>query len=79
MPWTATQAFPHPLANIRLSDAKESFANFSSYAIVSLMLWEGLGDLINLFRKRELGLDPLDAIRIPSMAHQLQVPHTYLW
>ncbi|KAL4893237.1 hypothetical protein BDV59DRAFT_28165 [Aspergillus ambiguus] len=79
MPWTATQAVPHPLANIRSHNAKPSAANFASYAVVEIMMWEGLGDLINRFRKRELGLDPLDAIRAPSIAHRLQVPFTYLW
>ncbi|KAL4885393.1 hypothetical protein BJY04DRAFT_134029 [Aspergillus karnatakaensis] len=79
MPWSATQAFPHPLANIQSQNAGPSVANFASYAIVEIMMWEGLGDLINRFRKRELGLDPLDAIRAPSMAHKLRIPYTYLW
>ncbi|KAE8155240.1 hypothetical protein BDV25DRAFT_134987 [Aspergillus avenaceus] len=79
MPWSATQSFPHPLANIRTQNTKPSVANFASYAIVEVMLWEGLGDIINRFRKRELGLDPLDAIRAPSIAHRLQIPYTYLW
>ncbi|KAL3461160.1 hypothetical protein BJX64DRAFT_300186 [Aspergillus heterothallicus] len=79
MPWSATQAFPHPLAIIRSQNTKPSVANFASYAIVEIMLWEGLGDLINRFRKRELGLDPLDALRAPSIAHRLRIPYTYLW
>ncbi|GAB1194029.1 hypothetical protein APSETT444_003266 [Aspergillus pseudonomiae] len=79
MPWSATQSFPHPLANVRARNTKPSVANFASYAIVEVMLWEGLGDLINRFRKRELGLDPLDAIRAPSIAHRLRIPYTYLW
>ncbi|KAL6231895.1 hypothetical protein BDW75DRAFT_31010 [Aspergillus navahoensis] len=79
MPWSATQAFPHPLANVQLQQTKPSVGNFASYVIVEIMMWEGLGDLINRFRKRELGLDPLDAIRAPSIAHRLQVPYTYLW
>ncbi|KAL4765013.1 putative UDP-glucose,sterol transferase [Aspergillus foveolatus] len=79
MPWSATQAFPHPLANVQSQNTKPSVANFASYAVVEIMMWEGLGDLINRFRKRELGLDPLDAIRAPSLAHRLQVPYTYLW
>ncbi|KAL4864883.1 hypothetical protein BDV12DRAFT_200697 [Aspergillus spectabilis] len=79
MPWSATQAFPHPLANIQPQNAGPSVANFASYAIVEIMMWEGLGDLINRFRKRELGLDPLDAIRAPSIAHRLRIPYTYLW
>lgn len=79
MPWSATQAFPHPLANVRSQSTKPSAANFASYAIVEVMMWEGLGDLINRFRKRELGLDPLDAIRAPSIASRLRIPYTYLW
>ncbi|KAL3478914.1 hypothetical protein BJX99DRAFT_245163 [Aspergillus californicus] len=79
MPWSATQAFPHPLANIRSQNTKPSVANFASYAIVEIMMWEGLGDLINRFRKHELGLDPLDAIRAPTIAHRLHIPYTYLW
>ncbi|KAL2844170.1 hypothetical protein BJY01DRAFT_215226 [Aspergillus pseudoustus] len=79
MPWSATQAFPHPLANIHSKNTKPSVANFASYAIVEIMLWEGLGDLINRFRKRELGLDPLDALRAPGIAHRLRIPYTYLW
>ncbi|KAL2870139.1 putative UDP-glucose,sterol transferase [Aspergillus lucknowensis] len=72
-------AFPHPLANIRSQTMKPSVANFASYAVVEIMLWEGLGDLINRFRKRELGLDPLDALRAPGIAHRLHIPYTYLW
>ncbi|PYH93363.1 UDP-glucose,sterol transferase [Aspergillus ellipticus CBS 707.79] len=79
MPWSATQAFPHPLATIRTKNTKPSAANFASYAVVEVIMWEGLGDLINKFRKRELGLDPLDAIRAPSIAHRLRIPYTYLW
>ncbi|KAF5862118.1 hypothetical protein ETB97_012102 [Aspergillus alliaceus] len=79
MPWSATQSFPHPLANVRTQTTKPSVANFASYAIVEVIMWEGLGDLINRLRKRELGLDPLDAIRAPSIAHRLRIPYTYLW
>ncbi|KAE8349545.1 hypothetical protein BDV28DRAFT_163518 [Aspergillus coremiiformis] len=79
MPWSASQSFPHPLANIRSHNTKPSVANFASYAIVEVLMWEGLGDLINRFRRRELGLDPLDAIRAPSIAHRLKIPYSYLW
>ncbi|KAJ5620027.1 UDP-glucose-sterol transferase [Penicillium lagena] len=79
MPWSPTQSFPHPLANVRSQSTKPSVANFASYGIVEVMMWEGLGDLINGCRKKDLGLDPLDAIRAPSMIHHLRVPFTYLW
>lgn len=75
----ATQAFPHPLANVRPTRTKRSVANFASYAIVEMMLYEGLGDLLNKFRKRELGLDPLDAFRGPGIVQKLRIPFTYLW
>lgn len=79
MPWSPTQFFPHPLANVRTYNAKRSVANVASYGIVDMLIWEGLGDLINKFRKRELGLDPLDAMRSPGLIHRLQVPYSYLW
>ncbi|KAJ9231410.1 CAZyme family GT1 [Paecilomyces variotii] len=79
MPWSPTQYFPHPLANIRPHSTKPSVANLASYGIVEVMMWEGLGDLINRFRRKELGLDPLDAIRAPTMNHRLQIPYAYLW
>ena len=79
MPWSATQSFPHPLANVQRHRTKRSVANFVSYAIVEMIIWEGLGDIFNKFRKRELGLDPLDATQAPSLAHRLRIPYTYLW
>ncbi|CAL5870632.1 uncharacterized protein PFLUO_LOCUS4871 [Penicillium psychrofluorescens] len=79
MPWSPTQSFPHPLANIRSKSTKPSAANFASYGIVEVMMWEGLGDLINRCRKKDLGLDPLDATQAPTMVHRLRLPFTYLW
>ncbi|KAF5860303.1 hypothetical protein ETB97_001723 [Aspergillus alliaceus] len=79
MPWSPTQAFPHPLANIRTRDAKPSVANFASYALTEMVIWQGVGDLINQFRRCELGLEQLDAMRAPSLIHRLHVPFTYLW
>ncbi|KAL4807220.1 hypothetical protein BDV18DRAFT_114470 [Aspergillus unguis] len=79
MPWSPTQAFPHPLANIQGRNTKPTVANFASYTVVEVLTWEGLGDLINKFRKKELGLEPLDATRASSRAHRLRIPHTYLW
>ncbi|KAF7592157.1 hypothetical protein BBP40_000644 [Aspergillus hancockii] len=79
MPWSPTQAFPHPLANIRTRDTKPSVANFASYALTEMVIWQGIGDLINQFRRFELGLEQLDAMRAPSLIHRLRVPFTYLW
>ncbi|CAG8039355.1 unnamed protein product [Penicillium nalgiovense] len=79
MPWSPTQYFPHPLAITHLQDCKPSIANFLSYVIVEILIWEGLGDLLNKFRKVCLSLDPLDTITASSLIHRLQIPCTYFW
>ncbi|KAF4617008.1 hypothetical protein G7Y89_g15141 [Cudoniella acicularis] len=50
MPYSPTQAFPHPLANIKKTNVDPGYANFMSYPLVEMMTWQGLGDLINNFR-----------------------------
>lgn len=78
MPWSPTHSSPPPLANVRSKFEQTSLANFASYALaayalVQVMIWDRLGDLINEFRKKELKLDPLDVIR-----HQLDFRKTQL-
>ena len=79
MPWSPTQAFPHPLANIISSNADPNMANFVSYALVDMMTWQGLGDVINKFRERSLGLEPISIMWAPGMASRLRIPWTYCW
>ncbi|KAL9001582.1 MAG: hypothetical protein Q9188_005448 [Gyalolechia gomerana] len=79
MPWSPTQAFPHPLANIQSSNADQSITNFMSYALVEMMTWQGLGDIINRFRERSLGLEPVSLMWAPGMASRLHIPYTYCW
>ncbi|OGM45051.1 glycosyltransferase family 28 [Aspergillus bombycis] len=79
MPWSPTQAFSHPLANVRVGDTKPSVANFASYALMEMVIWQGVGDLINAFRRFELGLEQLDVMRAPSLIPRLRVPFTYMW
>ncbi|CAG8174951.1 unnamed protein product [Penicillium nalgiovense] len=79
MPWSPTQSFPHPLAIIHHQDSEPTVTNYISYAIVDIMVWEGLGDIVNTFRKRALALDPLDAITARNLIHRLRVPCSYLW
>ncbi|KAL8888808.1 MAG: hypothetical protein Q9215_003835 [Flavoplaca cf. flavocitrina] len=79
MPWSPTQAFPHPLANIQTSDADQSITNFMSYALVEMMTWQGLGDVINRFREKSLGLEPVSLMWAPGMASRLRIPYTYCW
>lgn len=79
MPWSPTQSFPHPLANIQSSNADVNMTNFMSYALVEMMTWQGLGDVINRFRERALGLEPISVIWAPGMLTRLRVPYTYCW
>ena len=79
MPYSPTQAFPHPLANIQSSNADPQLTNFISYAMIELLAWQGLGDVINRFRKKCLALDPVSVLWAPGMLQRLKVPHTYCW
>ncbi|RFU23976.1 hypothetical protein B7463_g12364, partial [Scytalidium lignicola] len=79
MPYSPTQAFPHPLANIQSSNADPQLTNYISYAMIEVLSWQGLGDIINRFRKKCLGLDPVSVIWAPGMLQRLKVPHTYCW
>lgn len=79
MPYSPTQAFPHPLANIQSTNADKNLTNFISYALVEMLTWQGLGDLINRFRTKVLGLDDISLMRAPGMLQRMRVPHTYCW
>ncbi|USP74649.1 glycosyltransferase family 1 protein [Curvularia clavata] len=79
MPWTATRAFPHPLTNVKARDIKESQANYLSYGMVNMMTWQGLGDVINLWRVEDLGLEPVHPSMGPDLVDWLRLPVTYCW
>lgn len=78
-PYTPTQAFPHPLATIKKSNVDPGYTNFMSYPLVEMMIWQGLGDLVNDFRIKTLGLDPVSTLWAPGSTYRLHVPFTYLW
>ncbi|KAF7512700.1 hypothetical protein GJ744_000267 [Endocarpon pusillum] len=78
-PYTPTQQFPHPLANIKASNVDTDYTNFMSYPLVELMTWQGLGDLVNRFRVKTLGLEPVSTLWAPGQLFRLKVPYTYLW
>ncbi|PYH78799.1 UDP-Glycosyltransferase/glycogen phosphorylase [Aspergillus uvarum CBS 121591] len=79
MPWSPTQAFSHPLAKVRSTNTKSSVGKLMSYMIAETVIWQGVGDLINEFRRHELGLERLDSMRAPSLLSRLRIPFTYLW
>ena len=78
-PYTPTQAFPHPLANIKKSAVDPGYTNFISYPLIDMMVWQGLGDLVNNFRVKSLDLDPISMIWAPGSVYRMHVPFTYLW
>ncbi len=78
-PFSPTQAFPHPLANIKKSNVDSNYTNFMSYPLVEMMTWQGLGDLVNRFRVKTLGLEPVSTLWAPGQLFRLKVPYTYMW
>lgn len=93
MPWTPTTAFPHPLVNVKQTNAEPGLTNYLTYPLAELMTWQGyvltshaklrltmcasIGDIINEFRKKTLGLDSLNARTGPGIADTLKIPWTY--
>ncbi|KAF2125711.1 glycosyltransferase family 1 protein [Dothidotthia symphoricarpi CBS 119687] len=78
-PYTPTVQFPHPLANIKSSNVEPTYSNFISYPLVDMMTWQGLGDLINRFRTRDLHLEEVSTLWAPGQLYRLKVPYTYMW
>ncbi|KAF2091987.1 glycosyltransferase family 1 protein [Saccharata proteae CBS 121410] len=78
-PYTPTSMFPHPLANIKKSNVDANYSNFMSYPLVEMMTWQGLGDLVNKFRVKTLGLEPVNTLWAPGQLYRLKVPYTYMW
>ncbi|TGO61015.1 hypothetical protein BOTNAR_0136g00180 [Botryotinia narcissicola] len=79
MPWTATRSFPHPLANIQSTETDPKTTNFLSYGLVDTMTWQGLGDVINHWRKKSLDLEPVPVMAGPHLVASLDIPFTYCW
>ncbi|KAI6881446.1 UDP-Glycosyltransferase/glycogen phosphorylase [Hortaea werneckii] len=79
MPWSSTRAFAHPLANLKFSYKTDpNIANYISYGLVEWLTWQGMGDIINEWR-RELGLEDVPLSEGARLAEGLKVPHTYCW
>lgn len=53
--------------------------NFISYALVEMLIWQGLADIINKFREKSLGLEPLSVMWAPGILPRLRIPFTYCW
>ncbi|KAH3904265.1 hypothetical protein HBH56_237920 [Parastagonospora nodorum] len=79
MPWSPTKAFHHPLAAMEYGDIDKPVANYFSFAVMELLTWQGLGDLINKFRVQTLKLDAISPMWGFQLLQRLRVPHSYLW
>lgn len=78
MPWSATCAFPHPFARIDPSTHRP-VENFFSYGVIDLLVWAGIGDLVDTFRTETLGLPPVTLTDGAALLEDHEVPFTYLW
>ena len=79
MPWSPTHVFPHPLANIKSTDTDPSLSNLISYSLVEGLTWQGLGRVINNFRRENLRLEPVSLLYAPNLLNRLEIPYTYCW
>ncbi|XP_020592181.1 sterol 3-beta-glucosyltransferase UGT80A2 isoform X2 [Phalaenopsis equestris] len=73
MPWTPTSEFPHPLSRV-----KQSAGYRLSYQIVDSMIWLGIRDIINQFRKKKLKLRPVTYLS-GVQGSSSDIPHGYIW
>ncbi|XP_047967256.1 sterol 3-beta-glucosyltransferase UGT80A2-like isoform X2 [Salvia hispanica] len=73
MPWTPTSEFPHPLSRV-----KQPVAYKLSYQIVDGLIWLGIRDMINEFRKKELKLRPVTYLS-NSHSSPPDIPYAYIW
>ncbi|KAJ5967490.1 hypothetical protein N7501_003738 [Penicillium viridicatum] len=78
MPWSSTKSFPHPLANFKADGLDQGFKNYASYNLVNWLTWQGVGDVVNRWRK-ELDLDEVAMFEGPHLPEILKVPFTYCW
>ncbi|XP_020590271.1 sterol 3-beta-glucosyltransferase UGT80A2-like isoform X3 [Phalaenopsis equestris] len=73
MPWTPTTEFPHPLSRV-----KQPAGHRLSYQIVDSMIWLGIRDMINDFRKRKLKLRPVTYLS-GAQGSASDIPYGYIW
>ncbi|KAH8734160.1 hypothetical protein BGZ61DRAFT_566508 [Ilyonectria robusta] len=78
MPWSSTKAFPHPLANLKNVGSDPQLANYISYSVVEWLTWQGLGDIINKWRK-SIDLEEVAMFDAPMLTQTLKIPFTYCW
>ncbi|XP_011627049.1 sterol 3-beta-glucosyltransferase UGT80A2 isoform X2 [Amborella trichopoda] len=73
MPWTPTSEFPHPLSRV-----KQPAGYRLSYQIVDSLIWLGIRDMINDFRKKKLKLRPVTYLS-GAQGCTSDIPTGYIW
>ncbi|XP_016501973.1 sterol 3-beta-glucosyltransferase UGT80A2 isoform X1 [Nicotiana tabacum] len=73
MPWTPTSEFPHPLSRV-----KQAVGYRLSYQVVDGLIWLGIRDVVNDFRKKKLKLRPVTYLSNSNSFHP-DVPYGYIW
>ncbi|VAH39923.1 unnamed protein product [Triticum turgidum subsp. durum] len=68
-----TSEFPHPLSRVKTSAGYRL-----SYQIVDSMIWLGIRDMINEFRKKKLKLRPVTYLS-GAQGSGSDIPHGYIW
>lgn len=79
MPWTSTQAFPHPYAHVQSTSVKPNLGNYLSFHLIEVLMWQGLVNVINRFRTKTLELEPISPLFAPGLLGRLKIPFTYCW
>ncbi|KAI8008186.1 Sterol 3-beta-glucosyltransferase UGT80A2 [Camellia lanceoleosa] len=72
MPWTPTSEVSHPFSRV-----KQQVGYRLSYQIVDALIWLGIWDIINEFRKKKLKLRPVTYLS--GSYSSPDVPYGYLW
>ncbi|KAL4981904.1 hypothetical protein BDW68DRAFT_192598 [Aspergillus falconensis] len=78
MPWSSTNAFQHPLANLYGGGADQRSLNYVSYGVVNWLTWQGVGDVTNQWRK-ELDLDEVAMVTFTYCWSPALVPKPSDW
>ncbi|KAH9288833.1 hypothetical protein KI387_032950, partial [Taxus chinensis] len=73
MPWTPTSKFPHPLSRV-----KQPAGYRLSYQVVDSLIWLGIRDIINDFRKKKLKLRPVTYLS-GTQGSITDLPTGYIW
>ncbi|KAJ4249063.1 hypothetical protein NW762_012395 [Fusarium torreyae] len=78
MPWSNTKAFPHPLTQLKNAGSDPRTQYYVSYYVVEWLTWQGLGDIINKWRK-SIDLEEVAMFDAPMLTKTLKIPFTYCW